>query len=134
MVRRHSLSFICHLSESCIRLSFNNKEPVAVLESAYKNGEVKDPIEALILLEKARNAEHIGAKFIGYIILCFLLPFVLSWLASLLLPRLYPSYNFYWGDYMSVYDKRKNSMEIFWTVIVLGVLVSLVAGLLLRIM
>jgi hypothetical protein len=103
------------------------------LETAYKNGQLKDPIEALIFLEKRRAAQHMGGKFFAVMMLSFSLPAALFWVMSRLLPRVYPSYNFYWGDYKVFYDKRKSTMRIFWTVVVLGVLVSLVAGLLLRI-
>jgi uncharacterized integral membrane protein len=112
---------------------FISKQPVETLENAYKNGEIHNPIEAIILLEKARSAEQIGPKFTGFVVLCFLLPFGISGLAYYFVPRIFPSYIFYWGDYIALYDKRKNLIKIFWTVIVLGILASLVAGLLLRV-
>jgi len=85
-----------------------SKEPVEILENAYKNGEIQNPIEALILLEKARSAQHIGPKLIGLMILSFVIPFGISGLAYYFAPRILSSYIFYWGDYISLYDKRKN--------------------------
>jgi hypothetical protein len=107
--------------------------PATLLETAYKNGVIKDPIEALIFLEKARAANHFGLKFVGVMILVFAVPFAVASGVSFVLPRLYPSYNFYWGDYIARYDKRRSNLRILWTVVVLGILVSLVAGLLLRV-
>lgn len=110
-----------------------DKQQGVRLETAYKNGQIRDAIEALIFLEKDRATQQLEGKVITVAILSMLLPAALSWAVYRLVPRVYPSYHFYWGDYMVVYDKRKSTMRIFWTVVVLGVLVSLIAGLLLRI-
>jgi hypothetical protein len=110
-----------------------SKEPVTVLESAYRRGEVQNPIEALILLENTRNEGHMTLRIVAILLFAMLSPFALAAIAFRLAPRMLPSYNFYWGDYMATYDKRRGVMKIFWSVVVLGIIASLIAGLLLRV-
>ncbi len=101
-----------------------------LLEQAYKTGSVKDPVEALIFIEKAKQQQGLGTVFGGLVGMVALAS--IAWFALKLLPWLMPSYTFYWGDYIPIYDRRTKLQSIFWTVIVLGVLVSIASGIALK--
>lgn len=103
-----------------------------LLQEAYNKGDLQNPIEALIFLEKARVSQDSSLSFTLIMIVSMGLPLAFSGVLYLILPRIFPSYNFYWGDYMALYDKRQGRVKVFWTVIVLGILVSIAASLILR--
>jgi hypothetical protein len=63
----------------------------------------------------------------------FALPYLVFAVAFYLIPRLTFSYVFYWGDAIARYDKRRSVAKIFWTVVVLGIFVSVIGGLILRV-
>ena len=105
---------------------FSSTTAVDKLENAYRSRLIKDPIEAIIFfLERARTESISGWQSVGFMILTLGIP----WLIFIGLGKLFnlvaPAYNFYWGDYMGFYDKRRVAQNIFWTVIVLGILVYL---------
>ena len=106
--------------------------PSKLLEQAYNSGEIADPIEALIFLERAKEASQSSPRFFLIFLGSVMIPLLLFWGFSKILPWIAPSYNFYWGDHIVFLDKRKNVQNIFWTVIVLGIIVSIVSGLILE--
>lgn len=108
-------------------------KPGLELEQAYQSGKIKNAIEALIFLEKSREKFSL-LNLIWPIIIGASIPFGAFLLISVVLPRISLSYNFYWGDHMAILDKRKSWVKIFWTVIVLGIVASLIGGLILRYM
>ncbi len=101
------------------------------LQSAYESGTVKNAIEALIHIERIKNARSFVDTTLPFCI-AFVTPLFIFYLLASILPKIYPSYNFYWGDYIPYFDKRKNAIRIIWIVIILGILVSIVAGIILR--
>lgn len=106
----------------------NEVNALHTLEESYLAGDFKDPIEAMIFYEKQKR-EVVKKSAIMYVMLAF--PFLLL-LGRSLLPRIYPAYVFYWGDIVPTYDKRLAFAKTFWIVIVLGIGVSMAAGVLLR--
>jgi len=121
---------------STLTLTFSSKSAIDQLEIAYKNGVVKDPIEAMIFLERAREAsKYKDTLTYGiFAVLSYLIPWSIWSLLRKFIPTISPSYNFYWGDYIAYFDKRKSTANIFWTVIVLGVIVSIVSAYILRLL
>jgi hypothetical protein len=102
------------------------------LESAYKSGQITNPIEALILLERHKATPGIMNSTLTLWLPLFLPYFFFAALVYLT-PRLFRSYVFYWGDTVIGHDKWVAWVRLFWTIIVLGVLVSIAGGLILRV-
>jgi hypothetical protein len=104
-----------------------------LLEQAYRSGQITDPIQALIFVEKLQEKPIFN--FWGGV-LAALVSFGAAptafWGTGKLLKWMLPSYNFYWGDYVAEFDKRKNILWVFWTVIVLGIIVSVISGVILK--
>ena len=105
---------------------------IAQLEKAYKEGLVKDPVEAVLLLEKVKSTTYFSWKSLLMYTLALALPYIVLWLLRRTVLKLYPPYNFYWGDYIAYYQKCENAQNILWTVVVLGILVSIVSTYILR--
>ncbi len=101
------------------------------LEQEYTAGRVSDPIEALILLERLKASPTIGRRMATFAV-PFFTPFLVFLALAYLLPKIISSYVFYWGDVMARYDKRLNIIKVFWIIIVLGILASVIGGLILR--
>jgi hypothetical protein len=108
--------------------------PLAIdkLEAAYKSGTIKDPIEAMIFLERAKNDPSTRWLIIPPMILTFGAPWIFIFGLGKLFSIIAPAYNFYWGDYVSYYDKRRSAQNVFWTVVVLGIIVSVISAYIMR--
>ncbi|MGO9404889.1 MAG: hypothetical protein ACLPVW_15610 [Terriglobales bacterium] len=111
-------------------LPFRSPSPSLVLEQARKSGEIRDPIDAIIMAERlrynaAQPASALGkaALAVGGVLLLFLL--VLGFIA-----RYYPIYNFCWGDYLDVFQRKESRRKFILVVVVLGVLISCIGGIL----
>lgn len=114
--------------------SLSTKPAIDQLEAAYKSGVVTNPIEAMIYFERAKDAAR-NQGISVYLITAFLSyvsPSLIWWLIGKYIPVIAPSYNFYWGDYVAYYDKRKSTQGVFWTVVVLGILVSIISAYIIR--
>ena len=110
----------------------------ATLELLYRNGQIKDPIEAIILTEQMKQSAAASpertANMLIFIILSFAIPFGIAWIVENTIPYFAPAYNFYWGDYVKDYDKKRTALNIFWTVFILGIIVSIISAYILRVM
>lgn len=102
------------------------------LEQEYTAGRVSNPIEALILLERLKATPSIK-RFTTSILIPFLTPWLLFLAIFTLAPKLTYSYVFYWGDAIARYNKRLSLGRTFWVVIILGVIVTVIGGLILRV-
>ncbi len=102
------------------------------LEQEYTSGRVSDPVEALILLERLKASPSI-VRMIWTFLVPFSTPLLVFAIFFHLTRKLVQSYVFYWGDEIPRYDKRMNVGRIFWAIVVLGILVSVVGGLILRV-
>jgi hypothetical protein len=96
------------------------------LQKLVTEQQIKDPISALIELEKYKNGNKGGAGklMLGLVVAPFLLIFGPMFIAS----HIAPTYIFYWGDRILYCDRRKQWRNVLWTVIILGILVSIVSA------
>ena len=103
------------------------------LEEAYQGGSVENATEALIFFERAKQE---GRGFRLSLMLAGIMvgPFVILFGGAYVLSWLFPAYNFYLGDYVAYYDKRRSISRIVWGVFGLGVVASLIAGLMLQLL
>jgi hypothetical protein len=111
----------------------NKTHPGTILEEAWKSGKVKDPIEAIVMVEKLRD-QALSRKssltdilmplavIIGLLLCAFLIGYFLI--------RYYPAYNFCWGDYLDVFQRKESRRKFILVVVLVGVLVSFVGGIL----
>lgn len=96
------------------------------LEIKWKKGEIKDPVEAMIFIEKSKlptgqlAEEYKPILIIGCFIFIILLGFFF-------IRKYYPIFNFCWGDYLGVYEKIESQRKTLIWVIIIGLIVS-VAG------
>jgi hypothetical protein len=102
------------------------------LEAAYGAGTVKDPIQAMLLLEKAHEAYSPYLRNMLIMGVAWVAPLLVSWSVGKVIPIVAPSYNFYWGDYVQYYDRRRTMQFVFWSVVVLGVIVSVISAYVVR--
>ncbi|MCH8878046.1 MAG: hypothetical protein IIA89_14710 [Chloroflexi bacterium] len=111
----------------------NEEEAILGVEELYKAGELSDPIEALIMLEKAKV--EVRGAFPAYLVIGVVGgPIAIALVIYWLFPRLFPSYNFYWGDYVSVLDRRRGLVRIVWVTLGLGVLATIIGGVILGVL
>lgn len=103
-----------------------SKKSHVLLQELVDSQQVKDPIQALIALEKIKNEKSLFSILAPLISVALAGTFPL-WLNSVM-PWFSPAYNFYWGDYIAFYDRRKNVRNVVWTVIILGVIVSVIGA------
>jgi hypothetical protein len=107
--------------------------PGTILEESWKSGKVKDPIEAIIMAEKLRDEALIRKNSFLYFVtpLAFMVGILLVvLLIAYFFDRYYPAYNFCWGDYVEVFQRKESRRKFILVVLVVGVLVSFVGGVL----
>lgn len=104
-----------------------SKKTHAILQQQYDAGKFHDPIQALIALEQIRNERTFLSETMP-MLMGIGLPLLVFFVLSFVLPRISPSYNFCWGDYLTYYERRKQVQMIFWTVVVLGLIVAIAAN------
>ncbi len=101
------------------------------LENAWKRGELKDPIQALIMVEKLRDHEMVAA----FSSATFLIP--MSVLVGLLLiliifafcvSRFFPPYNFCWGDYLESFRRKESVRKFILGAVVVGLAISFIGS------
>ncbi len=115
-----------------ILITENKKQtenPGLLLEQAFKKGEITDPIEALIFIEKGKPSGKTQLKELKPVF------FILGGFASLIVLALfflkfYPIYNFCWGDYTELFNRKESVRKFILTVIIVGIVVSFIGGIL----
>lgn len=104
------------------------------LEKAWKQGTLKDPIDAFIRVQKNQEEQlsNFGQRFFsemlwpigisGGILLLLILFFVLL--------RYYPVFNFCWGDYIDIFQHKESKRKFIIGIIIIGIIVSFIGGIL----
>lgn len=99
-----------------------------LVEAAWREGALTDPIKALIMIEQAKLTVT-PIEFLWR-------PF--AWIAGILATftlilmffvRYYPVYVFNWGDYNQVFESRERTRKYVLSVVIVGLIVSVAAGL-----
>lgn len=98
-----------------------------LLQQQYDSGLIRDPIQAIIALEKIRNSRSLFGVLMP-MLGGFVAPAVCILIFSFIAPRVSPSYNFCWGDYIAYYERRRQIQTVIWTVVVLGLIVAIAAN------
>jgi hypothetical protein len=104
----------------------NSAAIVDQLQTYYDSGRIKDPIQAIIELERLKSDRSMWPFYLFPIPL--LVAVAVVWSLQYLVPNFTRSYVFYWGDAVARFDKTRGIIKVFWTTIVLGLLVSIFAG------
>ena len=111
--------------------SFNTSDSereVREIASSYQNDSNKDPIEAVLLMELAvLRAKHQSIRPMPLVMFTVILLFVLA--ITIVIPKLLPSYNFLWGDYVSVVAQKHRIASFLGGGIGLTLLISIVVQL-----
>lgn len=97
------------------------------LESLYKTGKLANATEALIALERIKAHRSDIAMMIP-IFSVWIALFVVIVGGGYLLPRVSPSYNFYWGEYVGYFDKRIRVRNAVFTLVLLSLVVSVLGN------
>jgi hypothetical protein len=112
--------------------SFSNK--LSTIESNYKAGKITNTNELIIAIEKAKDVKlnaYLSTKFIFMPVLLLALLLVND-MKIFSFNRLYPLYNFCWGDYLDEYKKiEKRRRFLIWLIlgiIILGVAINLLSN------
>lgn len=97
----------------------------------YENGKIKSTDELILLLEEAKDAQverldtidifYLPGIILGGLIVIIICLYVYTW-------KLYPMYNFCWGEYLDVFKKKETSRKTFNTVVIIGLIVSIAGG------
>ena len=111
-----------------------NHENIDLLQKKWEAKEIVDPIEMILLMEKAKLAQQQNVPNIKMILIPMVLTTIIAFVS--ILPTkitqsfalMLPIYNFCWGDYIEAYKKKKSWFYFIFIVIVLSLIISIVAG------
>lgn len=114
-------------------------QTVESLEARWKSGEITDPVEIILELERAQiesmkqldnrlespgpNGVQMAKAVAGPIVTLILVA-----VAIYSCTYFFPPYNFIWGDYIKVYEKRKATGRFILGVIILGIVLSILGN------
>lgn len=149
-IKRHNLGkyfkgtlpyFIIVIGISVLALSFltrfiskpQNDNYLKDIKTAYEKGLIKNTNELILQLEEkrienAKESENTPPAFY-YIGILFGTIVLLMFLFSIYLKKLYPLYNFCWGDYLDVFNKKESTRKTINTVIIIGLIISIIGSL-----
>ena len=98
------------------------------LQDQHRKGLINDPIEVYLTVELKRNSKMLTELMLPALALGFGIPFLVGFVATQLWTRMAPAYNFYWGDYKAVWDRKQNVLRTIWVVGILGLVISVLAA------
>lgn len=97
----------------------------------YESGKITSTDELILLLEESKVKQLKNLNFIevmympgiifGLFIILLIGIYLYTW-------KLYPLYNFCWGEYLDVFKKIETSRKTFNTVVIIGLIVSVAGG------
>lgn len=108
-----------------------HKDYLTNIKQRYEQGLIKSDGELIIALEEAKNKQIQDLDFVHIfyypgIILGGLIILLICY--SVYMWKLFPLYNFCWGDYLDVFKKKETTRKTFNTVVIIGLLISIVGG------
>ena len=95
---------------------------LSALEESWKTGALKDSGELAIQIARIEdNRKHFtGPEFVWPLVLIFIVPIFLA-ISIGLYTYFKPSFNFLWGDYVAVFEKRRSRGRF----LVVGIIIAL---------
>lgn len=106
----------------------NSDTKLEQMKMDWKNGELTDPIEAIIRLNDIENSINTSTGFqYGLWVTAIIL--IIYLISYLYFKKLFPVYNFIWGDNEDWFKKIESNRKTVNTVIILGLIISVVGGL-----
>lgn len=82
-------------------------EPLTSIENQWKEGKIVDPVEVILLIEKAKiqaETEILSTVPLFYLVM-LPLPVILI---IFVWQYCFPPYNFCWGEYLGIFDRKRN--------------------------
>jgi hypothetical protein len=94
-----------------------------LIEQNYKNGKLKNPIEALIEIEKYKiDANYPSMPMNSMAGLGIILTLIIIVFATV--HYCFPSYNFCWGEYVAYKERRENIGKFILVTVILGLVIG----------
>lgn len=120
------------LSLSSLILSGNSNSQelnkLKIIEQNYKSGKFKNPIEALIEIEKYKLDTNNISRPTSSVATGFLLALVLIIIVCYTVHYCFPSYNFCWGEYVSFKKRRENIGKFIILTVILGLVLGVIGN------
>jgi hypothetical protein len=111
------------------------------IEAKWKSHSITDPIDALIQIEKSKNTENdkinlntlMFSLFLAKPFIFIIIGLILIVIFSYIFMKFYPAYNFCWGNYIEIFNKKESNRKVIIGIllgtILLGVIVNLLSNL-----
>lgn len=106
----------------------NSETKLEKVKVDWKNGDLTDPIEAIIRLNNVENSLNTSTGF-QYGLWFTVIILIIYLVYYLYFKKLFPVYNFIWGDYEDQFSKVESNRKTVNNVIILGLIISVVGGL-----
>lgn len=134
------ISLLISLIDGAKEITSVRGKVIGEIEAKWKSHSITDPIDIIIQIEKSKHSleSDLNVTTLLFITLTSK-PFIIAIVSLILLVicysiylKNYPEYNFYWGNYMDIFDKkektRKVLLGVILTTIILGIIVNLVSN------
>jgi hypothetical protein len=104
---------------------------VTEVKQKFENGEIVSTNQLILELEDAKNKEIENLNLISIFLypgIVIVVLIVIIIIYFLYVGKFYPMYNFCWGDYLEIFKKKESSRKTFNTVVIIGLIVSVIGG------
>lgn len=121
--------FLISVINTGARLTQLRRQKIDAIEVQWLNGDIKDPIEVMIALERAQLEDTLNPFYLS--LLAFIIPvgFVILFVGGLYFwARYFPVYNFLWGDYVSFYERKKSVGRFILVGVILTIIIAVIAN------
>lgn len=103
-------------------------ELIAEIRQDYESEKLTDPIEAILRIQESGQSISPETPMM-YVFVGFGILLVIMLIIYFYFLKLYPIYNFCWGDYLEIFEKRESSRKTVNTVVIIGLFISIIGGL-----
>ncbi|MGD0037332.1 MAG: hypothetical protein ABSC53_08575 [Bacteroidota bacterium] len=108
-------------------LTERGKHTADLIEQKWKSGQLKDPIEAIIMTQRTTEDMTLLTLFKPGIYIIAAL--IIIYLLFRLVMRYYPIYNFCWGDYLQQFNQKESRRKFILGGILLALIISIAGSL-----
>ncbi|MCB4800272.1 hypothetical protein [Neotamlana laminarinivorans] len=106
----------------------NRENTIKEIRDDYESGKLTEPIEALLRIqESGQSIETVEPMKYAFIALGGI--FTVLLIIYFYFLKLYPVYNFCWGDYLESFKKKESLRKTINTVVIIGLVISVIGGL-----
>lgn len=133
-----SITCVVGLPNVANKIADQELKVINQIESNWKNKTISDPIDVIIQIEKMKTEKDVRLDgktllfgvFLSTPIIIAFSALIMLIIVTLLTAKLYPVYNFCWGNYIEIFSKKESVRKVIIGLILGSIILALLVNLL----